>query len=121
MGSTQHAHDEHKTVCVYLLPSPKHASVDYIELGWASKVIVDCIVNDTFIGFALMQVSLPHYSGQGAKSNEGMVAFPLKPFFQPSNSANVLTSPNDAKHPSKKVALLWSANPLHDRFISMLI
>jgi len=37
-----------------------------------SKVIVNCIVSDTFIGFALVQVSLPHYSGRVAKSNEGM-------------------------------------------------
>jgi len=72
MSSTQHAHDEHKTVCVYLLPSPKHARVDHFKPGWVSKVIVNSIVSDTFIGFALMQVLLPHYSGQGAKSNEAM-------------------------------------------------
>ena len=76
ISSTQHAHDEHKTVCVYLLPSLKHAGVDYFKPG--SKVIVNCIVSDTFIGFALMLVSLPHYSGQVARSNEGMGEFPCQ-------------------------------------------
>jgi len=53
ISSTQHAHDEHKIVCVYLLPSLKQARVDHFKPGWVSKLIVNCIVSDTFIGFAL--------------------------------------------------------------------
>ena len=74
ISSTQHAHDEHKTAYVPL-PSLKQARVDHFKPRWVSKVLVNCIVSDTFIGFALMQVSLPHYSGQVAKSNVGITPF----------------------------------------------